>query len=208
MPDDPRRIYWDACVFLSFLNGEEERSDVIQQLLDEARDGEFELVTSTLSVAEVAFGKEEQDGRAPAPAILAAIEAFWLPGGPVNLIEFHRLIALDARDLVRDARLSRDERLTPLDAVHVASAKRLNAEEFHTYDGPLLRFKGSIPFSIREPWTQKPRITGWKEGDQLDALFRQSLLARQHDQIGGVGGPVRDADDREDAGVGDAEDHR
>jgi predicted nucleic acid-binding protein len=145
MPDSKRRIYWDACVFLSFINGEAGREEVIQQLLDEARDGAFELVTSTVSVVEVAFGKAEQDGQAPDPELLTAIESLWAPGSPVNLIEFHRLIALDARDLVRDARLDRDERLTPLDAVHLASAQRLGVEEFHTYDGPLSGFKGLSP---------------------------------------------------------------
>jgi predicted nucleic acid-binding protein len=161
MPDEPRRIYWDACIFLSFVNGEKGRSEVIQQLLDEAAAGEFELVTSTVSIVEVAFGKAEQDDAAPDPDVLAAIEAFWAADAPVKLVEFHRLIALDARDLVRDARLSRDERLTPLDAVHLASAIRLEVEDFHTYDGPLLRFKGAIPFPIREPWTPNPRIDGW-----------------------------------------------
>lgn len=160
MPGESGRIYWDACVFLSYVNGDESRADVIQQLLDEATEGSHELLTSTVSMVEVAFGKAEQDDAAPDPNLLAAIEALWVSESPVRLIEFHRLIALDARDLVRQARLERDERLTPLDAVHLASAQRLNVEEFHTYDGPLLRYKGPLPFSIREPWTAAPRFPG------------------------------------------------
>ncbi|HEY8792084.1 MAG TPA: hypothetical protein VIL96_04310 [Gaiellaceae bacterium] len=45
MPDDVPRIYWDACVFLSLLNGDPERIDVIKQLMDEAEKGQHELVT-------------------------------------------------------------------------------------------------------------------------------------------------------------------
>lgn len=160
MPDESGRIYWDACVFLSYVNGDEDRADIIQQLLDEATEGSFELLTSTMSQVEVAFGKAEQDDAAPHPDLLAAIEALWVPESPVRLIEFHRLIAVDARDFVREARLERDERLTPLDAVHLASAQRLNVDEFHTYDGPLLRYKGSLPFPIREPWIATPRFPG------------------------------------------------
>lgn len=90
----------------------------------------------------------------------AAIEAFWLPGSPAKLVEFYRLIALDARDLVRVARLERNERLTPLDAIHLASAQRLGAADFHTYDARLLRFDGTLSFPIREPWTAVPRLPG------------------------------------------------
>ena len=158
MRDKKRRIYWDACVFLSWVNGQADRVDVIKQLLDEADKGAFELVTSTVSQVEVAFGKDEQDSSSPDPNVLAAIEAFWVEGAPVKLIEFHRLISLDARDLVRIARLERDERLTPLDAVHLASAQRIGAEELHTYDGKLLGFNGSVPFAIRNPWTATPQL--------------------------------------------------
>lgn len=60
MPDKSDRIYWDACVFLAYINGDDGRADVIQQLLDEAAEGAFELVTSTVSQVEVAFGKQNK----------------------------------------------------------------------------------------------------------------------------------------------------
>jgi predicted nucleic acid-binding protein len=163
MPVSAPRIYWDACVFLSHLNGEEGRADVIEQIMDEASDGKWEILTSTVSQVEVAFGKAEQDQKAPDPEVLAAIEAYWLPESPVKLIEFHRLIALDARDLVRVSRIDQDKRLTPIDAVHLASAQRLGAIDFHTYDGHLLDRNGEFEFPIREPWSPEPRITGWSE---------------------------------------------
>jgi predicted nucleic acid-binding protein len=163
MPDSPTRIYWDACVFLSHLNGEADRADVIEQIMDEASDGKWEILTSTVSQVEVAFAKAEQDEKAPSADLLAAIEAYWLPESPVTLIEFHRLIAEQARDLVRHSRLEQDQRLTPLDAIHLASAQRLGATDFHTYDRGLLDRNGTMEFPIREPWTPEPRISGWAE---------------------------------------------
>jgi predicted nucleic acid-binding protein len=160
MPDDTPRIYWDACVFLSFINGDPDRAEVIQQLMDGASKGKFQLLTSTVSQVEVAFGKAEQDSKAPDATVLAAIDAFWGSESPVNLIEFHRLIAQDARELVRLARFDRDERLTPLDAIHLASAQRLQAADFHTYDGRLLRLNGTLAFPIREPWASELHIPG------------------------------------------------
>lgn len=160
MPVKPRLLYWDACVLLSFLNGDEERGDVIRQHLDMAHKGEVELFTSTVSQVEIAYGSQEQDAGAPISVVLDAIEAFWSPGSSVNLVELHRLIALDARALVRDARLGRDERLMPLDAIHLATAHRMGVTEFHTYDGKLLRLTQSLPFVIREPWLAAPQLPG------------------------------------------------
>jgi hypothetical protein len=53
MPANPRRIYFDANVFLAYVGNEAGRADTVQALLDEARRGEIEIVTSVLSVAEV-----------------------------------------------------------------------------------------------------------------------------------------------------------
>lgn len=42
MPADPRRIYFDANVFLTYVGNEEGRADTVQTVLDEARRGEIE----------------------------------------------------------------------------------------------------------------------------------------------------------------------
>jgi predicted nucleic acid-binding protein len=147
-------------VFLSHLNGDEDRAEVVDQIMDEAAEGKCEIVTSTVSQVEVAFGKAEQDQKAPDAEVLAAIEAYWLPESPVKLIEFHRFIATEARDLVRLFRLDHDQRLTPLDAIHLASAQRLRVTAFHTYDGKLLDRNGSFEFPIQKPWMVEPRLPG------------------------------------------------
>jgi predicted nucleic acid-binding protein len=70
------------------------------------------------------------------------------------------IIARDARDLVREVRFDQDKRLRPADAVHLATAVRMNAEEFHTYDGNLLKLTTDLPFKIMEPWTPTLRLPG------------------------------------------------
>jgi predicted nucleic acid-binding protein len=162
MPDRNNRpkYYWDACVFLSFINGDEDRIEVIRQLLEEAP-GKHEIVTSTVSIVEVAFGKAEQDSKAPDSETLAEIEALWLPDSGVELAEFHRLVANDARDLVRLSATEPDEtKIKPLDAVHLATAQRLSVDEFHTYDKKLLALNGTLSFPVVEPWTASPRLPG------------------------------------------------
>lgn len=61
MPADRPRIYFDANVFLAYIGNEEGRADTVQTLLDEARRGEIEILTSVLSIAEVANGAHERD---------------------------------------------------------------------------------------------------------------------------------------------------
>jgi len=161
MPDERRRLYWDSCVFLSYLNGDSGRADVMDQLHDEATTDELEIFTSMVSEVEVAFGKAEQDQSAPDETVLAAIEAFWVPPSPVKMVEFHRLIARQARQLVREVKFSKGgKRLTPMDAIHLATAQQWEVDEFQTYDGDLLKLPPRFSFAIREPWTPTPRLPG------------------------------------------------
>jgi predicted nucleic acid-binding protein len=68
MPANPRRIYFDANVFLAYISSEEGRAGTVQSVIEEARRGEIEIITSILSIAEVAFAAHEKakDSRAMA----------------------------------------------------------------------------------------------------------------------------------------------
>lgn len=66
MPEVPR-VYWDANVFLSYVNEYADRVQEIEALLEEGKRGEIELLTSTVSVVEVAFGAVEQKQAALSP---------------------------------------------------------------------------------------------------------------------------------------------
>jgi len=54
MPDKREGIYWDADVFLSYVDGDEDRLPTIDELIRRARAHEIELVTSLEKYAAVA----------------------------------------------------------------------------------------------------------------------------------------------------------
>lgn len=154
MPELPI-VYWDANVFLSYINGVADRLPDIDALL--AKSGaEFQIVTSALSIVEVAFGKIEQDGRALDEETERKIDALWEPPSPIQLAEFYPLLAHEARALIRQA-VPRGWNLKPADAMHLATARRLAATVFHTYDD-LARFAELIGIPIEAPRSTQPEL--------------------------------------------------
>ncbi len=65
MPANPQLLYWDSCVFLSYIDAEKDRVDTLETILDEVHKsgGAKKIVTSTVSIVEVAFGAQEKDKR-------------------------------------------------------------------------------------------------------------------------------------------------
>jgi predicted nucleic acid-binding protein len=120
MPSEPGSIYLDANVLLAYVGGEENRVEVVEQILSDAAEGKVSLVTSTLSIVEVAYaagevaidgGEETED----------AIDALWTPASPILLVEPSVAVMRRARGLLRQAKaMSRS--LKPADAVHLATA--------------------------------------------------------------------------------------
>ena len=45
-----------------------------------------------------------------------------------------------------------------MDAIHLATARRLGVQEFHTYDEKLLKYQGDLGFPIREPIAAAPEL--------------------------------------------------
>lgn len=159
MPSNPSRIYWDSCVFLSYLDAIPERMPTLDALLYRAQtDSQLEIVTSTVSVVEVAFATDERGKDQLRAEELEKIEAFWADSSAFRLAEFHRLIATDARGLIRAA-VAQGLSLKPMDAVHLATAQRLGVQDFHTYDERLFRFDRLFNFPIRHPFTEQLRLT-------------------------------------------------
>lgn len=151
MPDSKPRIYWDTCVLLSFINGLPERLPDIETLLLEAEKETVELLTSTLSIVEVAFAAAEQDRHVLDEGTEERINKLWIPSSPIKLVEFHQLIAQDARDLMCKA-LTKGWSLKPLDAIHLGSAQRMGVDEFHTYDRKLHGYHELIGCKIQPPF--------------------------------------------------------
>jgi predicted nucleic acid-binding protein len=149
MPSAPR-VYWDACVFLSYINNEKGRVQNLEALLDRAEKGEIEIVTSTVSIAEVAFAAAEQVGHILDASVEQQIAKLW--GPPIKLVEFHAAIGARAAALSRTA-LTNGWSLKPLDAVHLSTAEQMAVGEFHTYDSGLVKYSAAIGVSVIEPPT-------------------------------------------------------
>jgi hypothetical protein len=69
MPDEPRRIYWDACVFLDYIEGAPQWMPILDALLEQASEtADLVIYTSTVSItdgdgAEPPGGGVSHDGR-------------------------------------------------------------------------------------------------------------------------------------------------
>lgn len=156
---DRRNVYWDANVFLSYVNGEEARLPVLEALLRSSASpsGEVTIYTSAISKVEVSFGEVEKTRRQPVPEIAALIDGLWAAVDAITLVDFQDVIGQEATRLIR-ASLPQGGGLRPNDAMHLATAQWLSdtgikIDELHTYDRRLMRHSGSVGFTICEPHT-------------------------------------------------------
>ena len=139
MAASPRRVYWDACVWIALLMREKialdgsDRDTVCRQIIAEARKNRLEILTSTLSLVEVCKSpalRSEKDDQ-----LAAFFENDFIL--PINL---DRAVGEHARMLM----VSGLPGLKTQDAIHLASAVIGQASEFHTFDGD-----GSKPGLLR-----------------------------------------------------------
>jgi predicted nucleic acid-binding protein len=158
MTDRPDvRLYWDANCFLSYINGIPDRLPDLDALLAEASRGEVEILTSTISMVEVAFGQAEQDNKQLDPGVEAALNELWTPSSPIELVEFYPQIAQRAKDLMRSG-LPMGWQLKPMDAIHLATAQHFEATYIHTYDDKLDRYAADIGIPIVRPTAVRPLL--------------------------------------------------
>jgi len=154
MPDK-RWAYVDACVCLSYINGDTDRVTTIDAVFQEAnRLSRTRLFTSMVSIVEVAFGAMEQKRAVLDATTEDKINGLWLPGSPIRLVEYYRLIGDDAKSLMRLA-VTKGWSLKPLDAIHLATARRMEATEFLTYDERLDKFAPDVGFNIVRPYAME-----------------------------------------------------
>ena len=116
-----KNIYWDACVFLDLIEGDEERRHGIEAVLDEAGKGRFLIHTSVLTIAEVMYAKSEKDNAILDRDIECKIRALWQPGSPFTLVDVFRGIVEDAQELSRES-MANKASVKPADAIHLAAA--------------------------------------------------------------------------------------
>ncbi len=160
MPVSQRqKIYWDSCVWLSYINAIADRLPILDGLLaDSASEhGNIEIYASSLSQVEVAFAAAEQLKQALDSAVEEKIDQLWADRDTVKLIEYHDGIGREARRLMRLA-ITRSWQLKPYDAIHLATAKAMQVAEFHTYDKDLSKFADDVGVPITQPHTMMPRM--------------------------------------------------
>lgn len=116
MPPELEYIYWDACVFSSYIGAIPERVLVIDELLQRIqKNRNIKILTSTYSIAEVVFASGHGRGRHISDDHYALIDNMW-QSSFLELVDVHQAIMYRARDLVRQARLDQDVRLNIGDA--------------------------------------------------------------------------------------------
>jgi predicted nucleic acid-binding protein len=139
----PRRIYWDACVWIALIQQEqirdangklvEDRYGMCRNVINAAVRGQIEIATSTLSFAEVCKNRDVMDKAEDKIAAFFEVDY-------VLAINLDRAVGERARGLM----MGDFPKLKPPDACHLASASVANAEEMHTFDDKLLALDGKI----------------------------------------------------------------
>ena len=126
----PPKFYWDTCAWLGFLNGDADKKRELQIVYGNARNGQCQLWTSTLSLVETRRLAEEKDLPRPlSEENSKKIEAIFKQPF-VYTIPLAVDIADRARGIIRTVSTIKKWQ----DAVHLASALRWNADVMHTYD--------------------------------------------------------------------------
>lgn len=135
-----RRAYWDSCAWIGLICEEEDKIKACRHVIEQARRGELQILTSTFTLAEVYRLKCEESEKALPEEKDQIFEEF-LSQEFIVYIQLTQDVGIYARRLLRRA----EGLKKPQDAIHLASAAIYNADEFHTFDrDDLLRLDGKI----------------------------------------------------------------
>lgn len=139
--------YWDSNAFLGWLNKDPACWDICDQILADAEAGKCEIVTSTVTWAEVFWVKPAPPRTSPIlkPDQVRAIKDLFGKSF-VIAAELDRITAELARELLFT--FAQSHGLTPKDALHLATAIKSKArgtvEWFDTWDHPLSQLTGQL----------------------------------------------------------------
>lgn len=159
MTNNARRVYLDANVFIAYLADEDGRAQVVASLLEDAERGRVEMLTSVLSVTEVAFLSSD-NASDDSGADEDAIAQLWIPESPITLVDLSIRIAERARELVRVSRKGNMRRIKPPDAIHLATAEMHECHDFFTYEAETTRSqwqRWAAP-TVSEPFSDNPQL--------------------------------------------------
>jgi len=142
--------YWDSNLFLAYLESTTGQIEAIDALLAKfSRGPDPGIVTSVLSIVEVAFIEDEKQRRRLVPGLDDFLGTIWADPA-IRVVDLTTTIAAEARRMLRDSLLV-GPRLKPPDAIHLATARSANVGYFFTRDAALIRHTGRYDFAIVEP---------------------------------------------------------
>lgn len=156
----PKRIYWDACVWIALIKQEtvtlkngtvEKRYARCREIIAMAEKGAIEIVTSAFTIAEVCKSSEvKESGVDNLPT--------FFDKSYILLVPVDKTVGVKAQGM----QTSGIAGLKPPDAIHLASAHRAKVDEMHSYDSDLLNLDEKItgqngqPIRICKPGDDKP----------------------------------------------------
>lgn len=147
----PDQRYWDSDCFLGWLQAEADKENECRKVLEAAKDGKVLIITSALTLAEVLMLR----GKKPIPSEnRVKVEAFFRSDFIV-VRNITRRIAELSRSLVWDYKIS------PKDALHVATAMDAKLVLFNTFDIKLIKkcrqLKG-LSLKAERPQVDEPTL--------------------------------------------------
>ena len=159
MPSRPPRVYIDANVLIAYVGNEENRVDTVHSILDDARDSKIKLLTSVLSITEVAYVATESRETLSSDDDIA-IDQLWTPASPITLVDFSETVARVARSVIRKAKSKRIRSVGSADAIHLATAALQDCDRFYTYENEARRkgWNRLVRSDVSEPFTDRPRL--------------------------------------------------
>ncbi|MGB9367253.1 MAG: PIN domain-containing protein [Xanthobacteraceae bacterium] len=171
---NPKRIYWDACVWIALIQQEavrdekgkliEDRFAMCRNVLAAAERDFVEIATATLSYAEVCGPLETRTQGETRIAEFFEVDY-------ILTVNVDRAVGERARTLM----MSGFSKLKPADACHLAAAALSNAEEMHTFDAKLLVLDGKIDRADGKKLVICKPGTGTKPGGLLEMLEQSSI---------------------------------
>ena len=177
MASDRTYLYWDACVFSSYVGEHPDRADTILEVWEQVarQHPRKAIITSSLSILEVAFASGDGSGVRD-PERERQIDALWREP-TIYVADASQDLMYLARGLMRAAR-DKGWSLKPADALHLATAQWINqkigyVQEVHTYDDKWVKMSELVDgLKICEPYVAQPRLIrdsgeskGESEGD-------------------------------------------
>jgi predicted nucleic acid-binding protein len=163
--------YWDACLFLAWLNDEDRKSgemDGIREIVARHKRREVKLVTSTLTQIEVLQSKIPVGVGNSFTDLLKRMTRLGIDSKVASL-------AHDLRDhYASPVGPTGGKTLSTPDAIHLATAIHYRVDEFHTFDGdgssksigllPLSGNVGGHKLTICKPEARNPQFDLRKKG--------------------------------------------